>query len=52
LNGLTSVVGSVAATLLAIHWGFNAVVFIAAGLYLLAARYFPGKMAHPVEGVR
>ena len=42
LNGLTSVVGAVAATLLAIHWGFNAVVFIAAGLYLLAALCFPG----------
>jgi hypothetical protein len=41
LNGLTSVIGAVTATLVAIHWGFTAVIGIAVGLYLLAALRFP-----------
>ena len=42
LNGFASVVGAVLATLLAIHWGFTAVVLMAVALYLSAARCFPG----------
>ena len=42
LNGFASVVGAVAATLLAIHAGFTVVAISAAGLYLLAAWRFPG----------
>jgi len=42
MNGFASVVGAVLATLLAIHWGFTAVVILAALLYLLAAAGFPG----------
>jgi hypothetical protein len=37
VNGFASVVAAVLATVLAIHWGFSAVVFLAATLYLLAA---------------
>jgi hypothetical protein len=43
LNGLTSVIGAVTATLVAIHWGFTAVICIAVGLYLLAAVRFPSN---------
>jgi hypothetical protein len=42
LNGFASVVGAVLATLLAIHWGFTAVVLGAVALYLSAACCFPG----------
>jgi SAM-dependent methyltransferase len=41
LNGFASVVGAVLATLLAIHWGFTAVVNAAVILYLIAAAGFP-----------
>jgi hypothetical protein len=40
LNGFASVVGAVLATLLAIHWGFTAVVIVAVALYLTAAFCF------------
>ena len=42
VNGFASVVAAVLATVLAIHWGFTAVVILAALLYLLAAGTFPG----------
>ena len=42
VNGFASVVAAVLATILAIHWGFTAVVILAAALYLLAAATFPG----------
>jgi len=35
------VVAAVLATVLAIHWGFTAVVILAALLYLIAAARFP-----------
>ncbi|HET9701225.1 MAG TPA: SAM-dependent methyltransferase, partial [Burkholderiales bacterium] len=41
LNGFASVVGAVLATLLAIHLGFNAVLVLAAVLYLAAAAVAP-----------
>jgi hypothetical protein len=49
VNGFASVVAAVLATVLAIHWGFSAVVFLAATLYLLAAVTFPGDQPnhHP-----
>jgi SAM-dependent methyltransferase len=37
INGCTSVLGTILATLLAVHWGFTAVVGLAVGLYGLAA---------------
>ncbi|MDS4020773.1 MAG: SAM-dependent methyltransferase [Candidatus Competibacter sp.] len=43
LNGFASVVAAVLATVLAIHWGFTAVVIVAALLYLTAAARFPGE---------
>ncbi len=41
VNGFASVVAAVLATVLAIHWGFTAVVILAALLYLIAAARFP-----------
>lgn len=40
INGCASVVSAVLATVLAIHFGFTAVVLLAVGLYLLAAATF------------
>ncbi|MHC1744013.1 MAG: SAM-dependent methyltransferase [Syntrophobacteraceae bacterium] len=40
INGCTSVLATVLASLLAIHFGFNTVVMIAAALYTLAAMTF------------
>jgi hypothetical protein len=42
INGFASVVATLLATLLAIHWGQSAVVVLAAALYLVAAGQFPG----------
>lgn len=52
LNGFSSVVGAVLATLLAIHWGFAAVVIAAVVLYLTAAVCFAGERsdARPARG--
>ena len=36
INGCASVSGAVASTLLAVHFGFSALVLLAAGVYLLA----------------
>ena len=41
VNGFASVVAAILATLLAIHWGFNAVLILATLLYLTAALSFP-----------
>lgn len=41
LNGWASVLSAVAATLLAMHFGFSTVLGISAGLYLLAAALLP-----------
>ena len=41
VNGFASVVAAILATLLAIHWGFNAVLILATLLYLTAALNFP-----------
>lgn len=43
INGCSSVVATVLAPLLAIHYGFNTVIFLAMGLYGLAAALFFGK---------
>lgn len=43
INGFASVVATLLATLLAIHWGQTAVALFAVGLYGLAASQFPGK---------
>ena len=43
LNGFSSVVAAVLATVLAIHWGFTTVVIVAVVLYLIAAARFPGE---------
>jgi hypothetical protein len=43
VNGCASVIGAVLATLLAIHFGFTAVVLAALTLYGLAAAIFPGR---------
>jgi spermidine synthase len=37
INGCTSVVGAILATLTAIHWGFRALVLVASVLYVVAA---------------
>jgi Spermine/spermidine synthase domain len=42
INASVSVVSAVLATLLAIHFGFRAVIVIAVVLYLLALAWFPG----------
>jgi hypothetical protein len=41
INGCASVVSAVLATLLAIHFGFTAVILCAAGLYIGASMVFP-----------
>lgn len=41
INGCASVISAVLATLLAIHFGYNAVILIAVVCYLAAAVYFP-----------
>lgn len=42
INGCASVISAVLATLLAIHFGYNAVILTAVVCYLTAAVYFPG----------
>ena len=41
INGCASVISAVLATLLAIHFGFDAVILLALGCYLAAAACFP-----------
>lgn len=41
INGCASVISAIGATVLAIHFGFNAVVLLAIALYVLAALLFP-----------
>ncbi|MGJ0486464.1 MAG: SAM-dependent methyltransferase [Methylomicrobium sp.] len=41
INGFASVISANLATLIAIHYGFNAVILIAVGLYLIAALSLP-----------
>jgi spermidine synthase len=41
INGCASVISAILATLLAIHFGFNAVIFLALACYLAAAGSFP-----------
>jgi len=45
INGFASVVATLLATLLAIHWGYAAVMLLAAALYGLAALQFPREGA-------
>jgi spermidine synthase len=45
INGCASVLSAVAATLLALHFGFSVVVFAAVGLYAVAATAFPAGLA-------
>jgi spermidine synthase len=44
INGCTSVIGAVAATLGAIHFGFAAVMVMALGFYLAAALFFSSEV--------
>lgn len=46
INGFASVVATLLATLLAIHWGYAAVLLLAAALYGLAAWLFPAEPGH------
>ena len=48
VNGCASVIGAVAATILAIHLGFTAVIAIAVALYLAAAAIFRAPLAKDV----
>jgi hypothetical protein len=48
INGAASVISAVAATLLAIHFGFTAVVLIAALLYIMAIFVFPERSGDSV----
>ncbi|OHC66636.1 MAG: spermidine synthase [Rhodocyclales bacterium GWA2_65_19] len=43
INGFASVVATLLATLLAIHWGYAAVLLLAAALYACAAWLSPGR---------
>lgn len=43
INGCASVISAVAATLVAIHFGFTAVMILALLFYLLAYAFFPGR---------
>jgi len=43
INGFASVVATLLATLLAIHWGQSAVVLLAVLIYGVAAWQFPGE---------
>ncbi|HWS12629.1 MAG TPA: hypothetical protein VN279_07530, partial [Rhodocyclaceae bacterium] len=53
INGFASVVAAILATLLAIHFGFRAVVLLAAVLYLGAAFVFPAAPGRePAAGAR
>jgi len=45
INGCASVISAILATLLAIHFGFNAVILIALACYLAAAASFPEPTA-------
>jgi len=45
INGCASVISALLATLLAIHFGFNAVILLALGCYLAAARSFPESVS-------
>ena len=45
INGCASVISATLATLLAIHFGFNAVILLALGCYLAAAVSFPQMAA-------
>jgi len=45
INGCASVISATLATLLAIHFGFNAVILLALGCYLAAAWSFPESVS-------
>jgi hypothetical protein len=45
INACSSVAGAILATLLAIHFGFSAVILIAIGLYAVCAATFPAPRA-------
>jgi len=43
INGFASVVATLGAALLAIHWGHSAVILLAVVLYAVAAVQFPRR---------
>ena len=45
VNGATSVFGSVLAVSLAINFGYNALLLVGAGIYILAAIVLPATLA-------
>ena len=50
INGCASVVSAIIATLLAVDLGFDAVLWIALGIYALVPAVFPGRSERPVRG--
>lgn len=49
INGCASVVAAILATVLAMHFGFSAVVLIAVLLYLITPFLLPGKQEHKLQ---
>lgn len=47
VNGCASVISAVLATLIAVHWGFSAVLLAAVALYALAALWLPEQPTAP-----
>ena len=47
VNGCASVISAVLATLIAVHWGFSAVLLAAVTLYALAALWLPEQPTAP-----
>ena len=50
VNGFASVISASLATLLAINWGFERVMLIALGLYLLTLVFFPAAPRGDYDG--
>jgi hypothetical protein len=50
VNGCASVVGAVLAMVLAVSWGFRAVLLVAYALYVVAAAVLPAVRGHELSG--
>ena len=49
VNGCASVISAIGASLISIHFGFNAVIIVALGFYLIALIFFPEKYQVKVQ---
>ena len=49
INGCASVISAILATLIAIHFGFNTVILVAAGLYLVVILSYPRVQSKRVQ---